>query len=75
MQDEVARLITAGKGHFLLESGHHGDMWLDLELLCLRPEPIQRLAAQIAARLAKHERSQHSGCFEFARRNCTRHHR
>lgn len=28
-------------GHFLLESGHHGDLWLDLELLCLRPRQIE----------------------------------
>lgn len=52
--DEVVRLLPVRKGHFLLESGHHGDMWLDLELLCLRPEPIRRLAAQLAARLAPH---------------------
>jgi orotate phosphoribosyltransferase len=55
MQDDVARLLPARKGHFRLESGHHGDLWLDLELLCLRPEPIRRLAAQIAARLAVHK--------------------
>jgi orotate phosphoribosyltransferase len=54
MHAEVARLLPARKGHFRLESGHHGDMWLDLELLCLRPGPIRRLAAQIAVRLATH---------------------
>lgn len=52
MQNEVVRLLPARKGHFLLESGHHDDMWLDLELLCLRAEPIRRLAAQIARHLA-----------------------
>lgn len=54
MQDEVARLLPARRGHFRLESGHHGDLWLDLELLCLRPQSVQRWAAQIAARLAAH---------------------
>ena len=54
MNDEVARLLPARKGHFLLESGHHGDMWLDLELLCFRPAPVRLLAAQLAARLAAH---------------------
>lgn len=53
-QDDIARLLPAQKGHFRLESGHHGDLWLDLELLCLRPEPIQHLASQIASRLAPH---------------------
>jgi len=50
-RDDVGRLLPARKGHFRLESGHHGDTWLDLELLCLRPEPVRRLAAQIGARL------------------------
>jgi orotate phosphoribosyltransferase len=54
IQDEITRLLPARKGHFLLESGHHGELWLDLELLCLRPERITRQAAQIAARLAAH---------------------
>jgi orotate phosphoribosyltransferase len=51
---DVARLLPMRRGHFRLESGHHGDLWLDLELLCLRPEPVRRLAAQVAARLASH---------------------
>jgi orotate phosphoribosyltransferase len=55
IEDEVTRLLPARKGHFLLESGHHGDLWLDLELLCLRPERIRLQAAQIAARLAAHD--------------------
>ncbi len=54
MQDDVVRLLPRRKGHFRLESGHHGDLWLDLELLCLRPELVRPLAAQIAARLAAH---------------------
>lgn len=55
MQDDIARLLPARKGHFLLESGHHGDMWLDLELLCLHPESVERFAQEIVARLAKHQ--------------------
>lgn len=50
--EEVVRLLPARKGHFRLESGHHGDLWLDLELLCLRPDPVRRLAAKLATRLA-----------------------
>jgi orotate phosphoribosyltransferase len=55
MSDDVLRLMPARRGHFRLESGHHGDLWLDLELLCLNPEPVRRLAVQIAARLAPHD--------------------
>jgi orotate phosphoribosyltransferase len=54
MQDEILNMLAIRKGHFRFESGHHGDLWLDLELLCLRPEPIRRFAAELAARLSKH---------------------
>jgi len=53
--ETVARLLPTRRGHFRLESGHHGDLWLDLERLCVRPEPIAALASEIAARLAPHE--------------------
>ena len=51
-QDTVARLLPTRRGHFRLESGHHGYLWLDLERLCLHPAAVDRLAAEIAARLA-----------------------
>jgi len=54
LHDEVAALLPAREGHFGLESGHHADMWLDLELLCLRPQRVQALAAELATRLAAH---------------------
>jgi orotate phosphoribosyltransferase len=47
-QKEVAALLPWRKGHFKFESGHHGDTWLNLELLCLRPEPVEQLAAVLA---------------------------
>lgn len=47
--------LPARRGHFVLESGHHGDMWLDLELLCLRPDRVRPFASELAARLAKYE--------------------
>jgi orotate phosphoribosyltransferase len=53
-KSELIRLLPARQGHFRFESGHHGGLWLELELLCLRPERIRRLAAQIAERLARH---------------------
>jgi orotate phosphoribosyltransferase len=48
MQEKVLELLSARKGHFLLESGHHGDLWLDLETLCLQPPLVQRVAADLA---------------------------
>jgi orotate phosphoribosyltransferase len=52
---EVVGLLPARAGHFLLESGHHGNLWLDLELLCLQPDPIRRLADVLSGVLSKYE--------------------
>ena len=51
MQEQVARLLPKREGHFVFESGHHGQLWLDLELLFLRPERAQPLAEALADRL------------------------
>ena len=48
MQEPILELLSARRGHFRLESGHHGDLWLDLESLCLHPRRVQVLAAELA---------------------------
>lgn len=53
MQDELLKLLAAREGHFNLESGHHGNLWLDLDLLFLRPAPLQPFAVELAGRFAK----------------------
>ncbi len=52
--DDLLRLLRSREGHFALESGHHGELWLDLELLFLRPERVQPLSAALAKRIAPH---------------------
>ncbi|MBA8927895.1 orotate phosphoribosyltransferase [Kutzneria viridogrisea] len=47
-------LISAERGHFELESGHHGDLWLDLDRLFLRASRLRPQVAELAARLAPH---------------------
>jgi orotate phosphoribosyltransferase len=54
LERQVEGLLPARRGHFLLESGHHGDLWLDLELLFLRPASLQPLAEVLARSLAGH---------------------
>jgi orotate phosphoribosyltransferase len=54
LQDELVGLLAARAGHFRLESGHHGDLWLDLDALFLRPPALQRFVAELAARLSTH---------------------
>src|SRR5712691_2281731 len=57
MQEQVAQLLPTREGHFVFESGHHGQLWLDLELLFLRPELVQPLAKALADRLRAHQPS------------------
>lgn len=47
-------LLAARKGHFRLESGHHGDVWLDLDQWFLRPGRLRPFVVQLAARLQPH---------------------
>lgn len=45
-------LVPARRGHFAYESGHHGDTWLDLDTLFVRPAPLAPHCAELARRLA-----------------------
>jgi orotate phosphoribosyltransferase len=51
VSEQLAALLPWRRGHFRFESGHHGDTWLNLELLCVRPEPVERLAGILAERV------------------------
>ena len=42
-------------GHFKLESGHHADLWLDLESLSLNSREIRAFPERLAARLKKYQ--------------------
>jgi orotate phosphoribosyltransferase len=50
--NDLLDLLPGRRGHFLLESGHHSDLWLDLELLCLRPTLLEQAVDVLTARLA-----------------------
>jgi orotate phosphoribosyltransferase len=52
MHDDILDSLSARNGHFLLESGHHGSLWLDLETLCLKPDRIDALASSLSAALS-----------------------
>jgi orotate phosphoribosyltransferase len=53
-EHDVIGLLEGRRGHFLLESGHHGDLWLELDRLFARPARIEPLAAELGRRLAAH---------------------
>jgi orotate phosphoribosyltransferase len=51
-QDLIA-LVGGRHGHFRLESGHHGDLWLDLDTLFLRPARLAPFVADLARLLSE----------------------
>lgn len=48
LSKEFLNLLPARKGHFRFESGHHGNLWLDLDLLFLRPSVIKPFIVGLA---------------------------
>jgi orotate phosphoribosyltransferase len=54
MEEQILGLLSARRGHFLLESGHHGNLWLDLDSLFLRPASLLPFTRDLARRLNAH---------------------
>jgi orotate phosphoribosyltransferase len=52
IEDELLAAVSATRGHFRYESGHHGDLWLDLEALLVDARRVQGWAAELAHRAA-----------------------
>lgn len=46
MTEDILKTLPVGRGHFLLESGYHTDLWFNLDALFVSPEKI---APQVAA--------------------------
>ena len=51
-QEEFLNLLQTRQGHFRFESGHHGNLWLDLDLLFLRPKAIQPFVDELARKIS-----------------------
>ncbi len=49
-------LMARRSGHFRFESGHHGDRWLEPDLLLQRPTELRPFAIALAQRLRRRER-------------------
>lgn len=50
--EELIALLDGRRGHFLLESGHHGELWLDLDTLFLRPALVAPFVTRLGSGLA-----------------------
>lgn len=48
-------LVAGRRGHFRLESGHHGGLWLDLDALFAEPRRIEPFVAQLADALRQYD--------------------
>lgn len=48
-------LVPARRGHFVLESGYHAGLWLDLDSLFASPRAIAPFVERLAARLRQYE--------------------
>jgi orotate phosphoribosyltransferase len=53
--DAFLELVAGRRGHFQLESGHHGELWLDLDGLFARPGRVAPLIARLAEALRRYE--------------------
>jgi orotate phosphoribosyltransferase len=51
---EVIELARPRPGHFDLGTGYHGDLWLDLDALFLRPARLRPYVDWLAERLREH---------------------
>ena len=50
--DGLIEALAARRGHFQLESRHHGELWLDLDALFARPARVAPFVADLAERLS-----------------------
>jgi orotate phosphoribosyltransferase len=54
VRDELFALMTARRGHFRLESGHHGELWLDVDQMFRRPVQLRPFVAALAQKVAEY---------------------
>ncbi|HKV29800.1 MAG TPA: orotate phosphoribosyltransferase [Candidatus Dormibacteraeota bacterium] len=50
----LVNLMARRSGHFHFESGHHGDRWLEPDLLLQRPTALRPFAIALSQRLGRH---------------------
>jgi orotate phosphoribosyltransferase len=51
-QADFLNLLHTRQGHFKFEAGHHGNLWLDLDLLFLRPKEIQPFVEELTQQIS-----------------------
>jgi orotate phosphoribosyltransferase len=51
---DLLTLVGSRTGHFRLESGHHTELWLDLDQLFARPAVLRPFVRELSGRVAIH---------------------
>src|SRR5258708_11270121 len=51
---DLLSLTSPRRGHFRLESGHHTNLWLDLEALFVQPALVRPFVTHLARALRPH---------------------
>ncbi len=54
-ETRLLELFAARRGPFRLESGHHGSLWLDLELLFKNPGKVRPMVESLAAKIRQYD--------------------
>jgi orotate phosphoribosyltransferase len=54
VSQRLLALLPTRRGHFVFESGFHGEWWLDLDALFARPSALRPIVDELARRLAAH---------------------
>jgi orotate phosphoribosyltransferase len=54
LHDGLLGLMSARTGHFPLESGHHGELWLELDALFWQPAAVEPFADRVADLVRPH---------------------
>jgi orotate phosphoribosyltransferase len=52
IEEALRAAVSAASGHFRYESGHHGDLWLDLDGLLVDARRVRDWATELARRAA-----------------------
>jgi orotate phosphoribosyltransferase len=55
MSNDILKTLPVRRGHFLLESGYHTDLWFNLDALFVSPEKIAPQVAALAELLRPYE--------------------
>jgi orotate phosphoribosyltransferase len=55
VESKLIELARPQRGHFDLGTGHHGDVWLDLDALFLRPRLLRPYVRWLGDRLLEHQ--------------------